>query len=56
MADEQKHYVRFTIPDYFGMTVTPEVADEMLSSGEWSEFKREDVYMTEAEFEAMEDV
>lgn len=57
MTAEKKRYVRFRLPsDFLAVTVTPDVADEMITSGEWAEYSREDVYMTEAEFEAMEDV
>lgn len=56
LPTEKQRYVRFSIGDYVGLTVNPAVAQEMIDSGEWAEYKREDVYLTEAEFEGMEHV
>lgn len=51
-ARDKRRYVKFSC-DGSHCIVTPDEADQMAKDGDWGEYQREDVWMTEAEFEAL---
>lgn len=51
-AHDKKRYVRFKTVEG-RITVTPAIAEQMLADSEWGACEREDVWLTDEEWEAM---
>lgn len=51
-TQEKKRYIRFNC-DGERITLTPRDAEQMIQDSEWGNYPREDVFLTDAEWEAM---